>query len=179
MKTLFIFISVLVLVSCKPQKQEQITNVKNKTKISVLADPSFVTVTDELAQVYESMNDTIDIQIDTIPEETIIQNLMQDKATLGVVSRAMDTLEVQKLLEKNKKCKAYPIATDAVCFISKAGSKDSLFSQVQLENLLTSNPNAYKIVFNANYSASVNYLSQKLNGKLNQNLLLLLNQMQN
>lgn len=87
MKTLFIFISVLVLVSCKPQKQEQITNVKNKTKISVLADPSFVTVTDELAQVYESMNDTIDIQIDTIPEETIIQNLMQDKATLGVVSR--------------------------------------------------------------------------------------------
>lgn len=157
--------AVFVFVACKNNKPQEDISQKVKTSAIVYADPAFVNITEELANVYESMNDTIDFVVKAMPETDAIRMMANDSAMLIVTSRLLTTQETQALDSHQKKCREFVVGQDAVVFVTQAKPKDTAFTKEELLAILTGETPNKNLVFDANNSATVTTIGQVLGNK--------------
>lgn len=155
------YLSVLLFViSCTKNSDSKDTKVRKET--IVYADPAYVALAQELGQVYESVNDSVNIKVVSMPENEAIEKFIQDSIQLVFTSRNIDTAEALYLNSKNKNGKGYLVAQDALAFIINENENDSVYTQSEIKQTFIINRKNKKIVFNENNSSTLNYMNQYL-----------------
>ena len=155
--------ALTALSSCgKKETTDQKQKTKPRIKALIYADPAFVNITQELSDVYESINDSVDFEVVPLAEDLAIKKIVNDSAVMAVVSRPLFAHEAEQLSSYQKVAKDYLFAHDALAFVVNRADKDSLLSEQDIINTLTNNPKQKKIVFEANYSSSIGAVENML-----------------
>lgn len=164
MKYLKYLFCLVVFTACNNNNNVSDQEKKRKVVAYIYADPAFVNISQELSDVYESINDSVDFQVVSRGEDLSIKQMVSDSIALAVVSRPLTSAEADQLSSSQKTGKEYLFAQDAITFVVNRSDKDTVFTKEQLMEAFTKNPKGQKVVFDENYSSSVNYVS-KLLGK--------------
>jgi phosphate transport system substrate-binding protein len=162
MKSLKYLLCLVVFTACNENNNVSDENKKTKIVAYIYADPAFVNISQELSDVYESINDSVDFQVVSLGEELAIKQMVNDSIALAVVSRPLSSAEAEQLSISQKTGKEYLFAQDAITFVANRSDRDTVFTKEQLIEALTKNPKGQKVVFDENYSSSVNYVSRLL-----------------
>lgn len=162
MKYLKYLLCLVVFTACNDSNNVSEGNKKTKIVAYIYADPAFVNISQELSDVYESINDSVDFQVVSLGEELAIKQMVNDSIALAIVSRPLSSTEAEQLSISQKTGKEYLFAQDAITFVVNKSDRDTVFTEEQLIEALTKNPKGQKVVFDENYSSSVNYVSRLL-----------------
>lgn len=163
MKIKFLFLALsLVIVSCKKETTEK-TNY-HKGKLTILADDSFKSVTEALADGYMINYPDAQITVETRKEDLAFLDLLKNKAKIIVMSRDLNNKEIKEY-ERIVDLKYQPakFAADAVIFVVPKNSPQESISMQEIEQELSSD--SKKLIFDGTNASNLNFVAQKLNKK--------------
>lgn len=160
----YLFVACLALMACGEKSDHEQGKAKTPRILAeIYVDPAFANITQELTDVYESINDSVDFKVVPLSEELSIQKFIKDSAVAIVVARALFPQELDQLDTIHQKvAKDYVFAQDAVAFVVNRSDMDSILTQSELLEIFTKNPKGKKIVFDANHSSALGYINKLL-----------------
>jgi len=147
---IFISLLLLVFVSCKKETNNKETMISGETTFWV--DESIFPIVEDQKNVFESTYQA-KIQLNTKTENEIVNNLINQNAKVGILTRLLNQEEEASI--KNKITPKFTkFAIDAVVFIVNKNEQDSIISldqvyaylngkeQSEIKNLVFDNPNS-------------------------------------
>ena len=159
-KILLLVMFGFLFVTCNQKdksKSEKETILKGSMDIAV--DETLVPIVEDQVAVFEGTYDA-KITIKPKSEAEIINDLLNQKATVAFTARDL-TKEERDIFNKKKIVpKVTPVATDAIAFISNKGNNDTLIALKSVINFMQGKPeaNIKGLVFDNPNSSTVRYL---------------------
>src|SRR5688572_22287717 len=139
---LLLFFMLLITGSCKSFKEQEneLPDSRYKGKINVSADESFKPVVDELVQVYESNYPGTIINVQYKPEAECLQDFAVDSIRMIIATRGYNEEEKAFLVDSMKVSpERMIVARDAIAVIVHPDAPDSLFTMVEIRDILKGN----------------------------------------
>lgn len=155
----------MMLSSCSGGEQRVDLDTADSGTIHISVDESFKPVIDSEIQVYEALHPKTKIIAEYKPEAECFKDLKNDSTRMIIVTRPLSTAEEKYYKEKYY---MYPtiskVAFDAVAVIVNKDSKDSIFSQAGLKNILDGSAGGNKkVVFDGiSGSSALRFLEDSL-----------------
>lgn len=148
----------IIAVSCK---KEDKSPSYHKGDLTILADESFKSVTEALAEGYMINYPDTRIKVVTKKEDLGFMDLLNDKARIAVMSRDLSP-EEKKAYEEQVDLKFLPakFAADAVIFVVPKDSPKEKISMDEIKNGLESDEKNF--IFDGTNSSNLNFVAQKL-----------------
>ncbi|MBC7438690.1 MAG: substrate-binding domain-containing protein [Flavobacterium sp.] len=167
-KKRFIFLSVsfsVVLVmfflACKNQEKnpEKMDETILQGSTTILVDESVQPITEDEVAVFESQYNA-KIKLINKPESEVINDLINDKAKIAILSRKLNSEEEKIFINKKLSPKITEFAVDAITLIASKNAKDTLIDLQEVLNLLQRKASKIKgLVFENPNSSTVNYMN--------------------
>jgi len=157
-KALMLGVLSIIAVGCK---KEEKSPSYHKGDLTILADESFKSVTEALAEGYMINYPDTHIKVVTKKEDLGFIDLLNDKARIAVMSRDL-TPEEKKTYEEQVDLKFLPakFAADAVIFVVPKDSPKESISMDEIRNGLESDEKNF--IFDGTNSSNLNFVAQKL-----------------
>ncbi|RYY68393.1 MAG: phosphate ABC transporter substrate-binding protein, PhoT family [Chitinophagaceae bacterium] len=163
---LYLGILMVLVVSCKPQKNKDPYDSASFGTINISVDESFKPVIEEQIQMYEASYPGTKIIAHYKPEADCIRDLLRDTATRTVIiTRAISKQEEEFLQDSLKYIPGCnQVATDAVAIVLNISSTDTLFTLKRLHDQLTGKINRQQtIVFDGiNATSTVRFITDSV-----------------
>lgn len=155
---LFVLLTLfMVAVSCSKKKP---ANDYNKGSITIIADDSFKSVTEALADAYMMNYPDTKIDVKIQKEDLALLDLLKDKAKLIVMSRDLspkEKAEFKRVVELDYRQDKF--AADGVLFVVPKNSPKTSISMDEIQKeLLSDNRN---LIFDGTNSSNLNFIAQK------------------
>ncbi|MDR6922151.1 MULTISPECIES: PstS family phosphate ABC transporter substrate-binding protein [Chryseobacterium] len=157
-KALMLCVLSVIAVGCK---KEEKSPSYHKGDLTILADESFKSVTEALAEGYMINYPDTHIKVVTKKEDLGFIDLLNDKARIAVMSRDL-TPEEKKTYEEQVDLKFLPakFAADAVIFVVPKDSPKESISMDEIKNGMESDDKNF--IFDGTNSSNLNFVAQKL-----------------
>ena len=123
------------------------------------ADESFSPIIDEELYVFKALYPEANPVITYKPESEVVNNLLNDKVRVAILSRNLDTAELGVLKRRTLVADVNKFAVDAVALIVNQTSKDTTISVREIKSMLKGQSKTdINIVFDNPNSSLVRYL---------------------
>jgi phosphate transport system substrate-binding protein len=159
------FFVIICCVACNDATRQQkiATDTFDKGQINISVDESFKPVIEEQIKVYESTYPNTKIIASYKPEVECFKDFQSDSTRLIIVARGLNKNE-RKYYENTLKFMPYytDVAYDAIAVIVNRKGKDSVFTMVDLQNILTGKKNITAVMDGKNATSTVRYLQDSL-----------------
>ena len=135
-----LFCILLWLSSCETyqEKEKKMRDTSERGRINVSADESFKPIVDELVKVYESNHPGTQIIVRYKPEAECLKDMTVDSIRLIIATRGFSESEKDFIVDSFKLSpKKMIVARDAVAVITHPQAEDSLFTMMELKEILT------------------------------------------
>ncbi|MCJ8210776.1 substrate-binding domain-containing protein [Mucilaginibacter sp. RS28] len=165
-----IIVLFIVLAGCNRKTDKHAGDDTVHSGHEVIAvDESFKPVIEAEAQVFEGIFKEAKPEFRYQSENALLRSFLNDTVRVAVLSRMLDTNEVNILKSRTLVAETFPIAVDAIALIVNQASSDTLITVKDLKNLLNGNTKTDKaLVFDNPNSSLVRYLKEFSGGKLQQ-----------
>ncbi len=157
----FVVLFLWVFASCNNNVEKSSFDSPTKGTINISVDESFKPVIEEQIKVYESSFPNAQIKATYKPEVECLKDLDNDSVRMVLISRGLSKPELKFFEDKFQyKPQFSVLAYDAIAVIVNRNGKDSLFTMMDLRNILNgSSKKNFKIVVDGKQSTStVRYL---------------------
>ena len=162
MKISMLFLAFLFLVNCTKEK-ETVDSYHSGT-LTIVADDSFQSVTEALADGYMINYPDADIEVKNEKEDIAFLNLLKKKSKIIVMSRDLsetERSEYERVIDLPYQPAKF--AADAVLFIvPKESAKTSISYEDIKEGLLSSDK---RFIFDGSNSSNLNFVAQTVGKK--------------
>lgn len=155
---LWIVIALFLMASCREKKK---TASYNKGDIELVADDSFKSVAEAIAEAYSINYPETKITVKTEKEDLGFLDLLHDRAKLIIMSRNLSKEEIKEY-EKQVELKFQPakFAADAVVFVVP---KNSTLTELSYEDIRTGlRSGEKKFIFDGTNSSNLNFVAQNM-----------------
>jgi len=152
-------IVVISLVSCNQNNsnEEHITYGESK----LLADESLYPIVDDEYEIFSNSYKRADIKITYLPEQDVIAHLLDDSASVAILSRQLTKEEAKYFEDKNIIIRNTKFAVDGVALVTGKSNPDSLITITDLKDVFTGKSQKTRtFVFDNPKSSTVAYLMQ-------------------
>lgn len=123
------------------------------------ADESFSPIIDEELYVFKALYPEANPVITYKPESEVVNNLLNDKVRVAILSRNLDTAELAVLKRRTLVADVNKFAVDAVALIVNQTSKDTTISVNEIKSMLKGQSKTdINVVFDNPNSSLVRYL---------------------
>lgn len=155
---LIIVLSVFFIVGCS-KKESKVSY--NKGEMTIVADESFKSVTEALAEGYMISYPETKLKVITKKEDLGFLDLLENKVRIAVMSKELSPEEL-KAYEQKVDMKMVPakFAADAVVFFVPKNSERNSISMEEITAGLQSEDKNF--VFDGTNSSNLNFVAQKL-----------------
>ncbi|RAR74188.1 PstS family phosphate ABC transporter substrate-binding protein [Flavobacterium aciduliphilum] len=159
---LFMTVVIFVFYACK--KQEESTNERDtivEGKMALLVDEALVPIVEDQVQVFEN---TYKASIAMLPlsEKECVSSLAKGKVKVAVLSRKLSPVEESYFKTKNIVPRTTAFATDAIAFISKKSTHDTLIALQDVVAFIQGKNKKFKgLVFDNPNSSAARMLCEK------------------
>lgn len=151
---------IIFVIGCS--KKKSVDEDYNKGNLTVIADGSFKSVTEALAEGYSLSYPETKITVLNKKEDLAFLDLVHDKAKLIVMSRELNSQEKQTYTEQTGlKFNPSKFAADAVVFVVPKNSTIESLSMEEINKEILSNEKRF--IFDGTNSSNLNFVAQKLN----------------
>ena len=159
-KVLLLVMFCFLFVTCNQKdKGKDVKETILKGTMDIAVDETLVPIVEDQVAVFEGTYDA-KITIKPKSEAEIINDLLNQKATVAFTAR--DLTKEERDVFNNKKIvpKVTPVAIDAIAFISNKGNNDTLIALKSVINFMQGKPeaNIKGLVFDNPNSSTVRYL---------------------
>ncbi|MEO7213035.1 substrate-binding domain-containing protein [Mucilaginibacter sp.] len=155
---------ILIFQACKENKKDKkavITDGFTSGTLVFAADESFSPIVDEEEYVFRALYPDAKPAIKYLPESEVVNQLLNDKVRVAIISRELDTTETGILKRRALAPDVNKFAVDAVTIIVNQLSTDTLTSVKEIIGMLNGTVKTDKsIVFDNPNSSLVRYLKQ-------------------
>ncbi len=157
------FIFLVITISCKRDFSSQSSPTTGEVVIFV--DSNLRAIMDQQKEVFERNYPYAKVNLIYLDEINIIKKFLYDSTEIIILSRALDSVEINFLNHKKLVPRHYELARTAIAFVSNKSSADSTYSfesisQIAMDSLKVGN---LLVIENANSGIS-QYLLKKFNG---------------
>lgn len=161
---LFGFGLLLLFFGCGENKKDKKTVIIDgftSGSLNFAADESFSPIVDEEEYVFRALYPDAKPVIKYSPESEVVNQLLNDKVRVAIISRELDTTETGILKRRALQPEVNKFAVDAVAVIVNQASSDTLTSVKEIIGMLNGTVKTDKsIVFDNPNSSLVRYLKQ-------------------
>ncbi|MCQ6961261.1 PstS family phosphate ABC transporter substrate-binding protein [Mucilaginibacter aquariorum] len=154
-------VSLLVLLQSCQQNTDKKAPLDGFTSgtAQFAADESFSPIIDEELYVFKALYPEANPVITYKPESEVVNNLLNDKVRVAILSRNLDTAELAVLKRRTLVADVNKFAVDAVALIVNQTSKDTTISVNEIKSMLKGQLKTdINIVFDNPNSSLVRYL---------------------
>lgn len=140
MKHILLFLTVLaILAACQQPRDKSGKPLDTPTtgEITVMADDGYRPIIETSIDVFDSIYRLAKINALYVSEGEAVSALLRDSVQVIVITRQLDATEMKYFESRGFKPKITPIAYDALAFILNPANNDTVFTQAQLQNILT------------------------------------------
>jgi len=161
--------TVLGITSCK-QNLAQSGYWSDNDTILVSVDETFRPILQSGYEVFTSMDTLSEMEIEYVPENVAIKNLLEGKSLLAVTARQLTKEEIAYFNSKTVYPRTTKIATDAIAVITHRSNPDSILTLKEIRQILTGEVTTWKelikggvdgsikVIFDNNESGIVRYM---------------------
>lgn len=154
---LLIIIALLASCSQNSGKEESITYGESK----LLADESLYPIVDDEYQIFSNSYTRAHIKITYLPEQDVISQLLDDSASVVILSRKLNKEEAKHFENKKITVKSTKFAIDGVALVTGKNNPDSLITIEEIKNVFEGKTQTERtFVFDNPKSSTVAYLMQ-------------------
>lgn len=133
-----LIISLFVLIaSCNTSNNENVLDTPTSGRIRISVDESLRPIIEQEISVFESLYPKAKIDVIYTGEQAAIDTFLADSARLCIVTRELTSSEKSVFENLNITPRTIPMATDALAIIIHPNNPDTLFTQDQMEAILT------------------------------------------
>lgn len=163
--SLFIFISVFILFSCKKSKSEPVDSPTQGT-ITMEADDSFRNIVEALTERYMALNPSTKINVVYKKEDLGLLDLLERKSRVIVMSRNLTKTEKEAYDSKiGLPWQPAKFAADALVFVvPKNNNSIGSLSVDDIKRRITSEDKS--LIFSGANSSNLNFIAQEFNVKV-------------
>jgi phosphate transport system substrate-binding protein len=157
----FLLLTLLFVFSCQEKSENKLDSIL-EGKATLYVDESVLPIIEDEEAVFETQYKA---QLNLVPqsENEILNAMLNDTATIGVLTRTLLPDELKAFQAKKINPKITPFATDAVVFIKNKSVNDTLIALQDVYDFLNGKPvsNIKGLVFDNPNSSSARLISQK------------------
>jgi len=156
-------VSFLLIQGCSQNttKDKPLTDNFTRGTAKFVVDESFSPIIDEEVYIFKAMNPGAEPVLMYRPETAALGMLLNDSVRIAILSRELDTAEVNLFKRRTLPPVTTKFAIDAVALIVNQASNDTLISVSQIKSMLNGLSKTDKsIVFDNPNSSLVRYLKQ-------------------
>jgi phosphate transport system substrate-binding protein len=156
-------VALAILQGCGPGTPKEKPVMDNFTRgtAKFVVDESFSPIIDEEVYIFKAMNPGAEPVLIYKPETAALGMLLNDSIRIAILSRDLDTAEVNLFKRRTLPAVVTKFAVDAVALIVNQASNDTLISVSQIKSMLNGQFKTDKsIVFDNPNSSLVRYLKQ-------------------
>ena len=161
LSVIFSIVLVMFFIACKKQEQnpEKINETILQGTTTILVDESVQPIAEDEVAVFESQYNA-KIKLINKPESEVINDLINDKAKIAILSRKLNSEEEKIFINKKLSPKITEFAVDAIALIASKNAKDTIIDLQEVINLLQGKESKIKgLVFENPNSSTVNYMN--------------------
>jgi phosphate transport system substrate-binding protein len=161
------------LLGCGSNSSKKNEDNATQGKIYISVDESIKPIIEAEIDVFHALYKYSNINAGYKSESEAITDLLKDSVRLALVSRTLDSTELEVFKKVKITPRVYKIAIDGVALIVHPSNKDSLMTMKQLEEIFRGNYKVWnqvskankngniKIVFDKSNSSNVRYIREK------------------
>ena len=157
----FSVVLVMFFLACKNQEKnpEKMDETILQGATTILVDESVQPIAEDEVAVFESQYNA-KIKLINKPESEVINDLINDKAKIAILSRKLNSEEEKIFINKKLSPKITEFAVDAITLIASKNAQDTLIDLQEVINLLQGKASKIKgLVFENPNSSTVNYMN--------------------
>jgi len=155
-------IGILLVVSCKKEKEGNVKETMLSGNITLFVDESIFPIVEDQRDVFENTYRAT-IKLNSKTEAEVINNIIEDSARVSILTRML-TNEEKSVLKNRATPKITRFALDAVVFIVNKKSQDSVIQLDQVADYLNGKSSTINnLVFDNPNSSVVRSLFEQLN----------------
>jgi phosphate transport system substrate-binding protein len=160
--TFLAFSLIIGIQACKQKPVKGITNDSfTSGKVTFAVDDSFAPIVGQEMYVFKSRYPDADPTVLYLTENHVVNLLLNDSVRVAILSRDLDTAEVNVIKRRQLDVKIVRFAVDAVTLVVNKNSNDTLTSVAELKKMLNGQGDLNKtIVFDNPNSSLVRYLKE-------------------
>lgn len=131
-KPLLISLTAVLLAACGGQSE----NTPTQGTVKILVDKSLVEVINQEKETFESIYSSSSIELIYGSDAEAVDLLLKDSADMAILTRPLDSLELEALYGQKIWPETVKIATDAVALITNVNNPDSLLTSAEIGKML-------------------------------------------
>ena len=157
-----VFVLMAVLQACNQKTTKNIgTDDFTSGKVAFAVDDSFAPIVGQEMYIFKSRYPKADPNVLYLTENQAVNLLLNDSVRVAILSRDLDTAEINVIKRRSLDVKVLRFAIDAVTLIVNKNSNDTLVSVGELKKMLNGQGDTNKtIVFDNPNSSLVRYLKE-------------------
>jgi phosphate transport system substrate-binding protein len=161
--TLFLY-TLLILTSCGENKSKNLeADTPTSGTLNLSVDETYKPVMEEEIKVFLSTYPEAKINVSYKPEAEAIQDYLEGKSKLIIVSRELTKKENDYCLNNQIVPSSLVLAKDAIVVVLNRNSKDSTFTKAQLKELISGGNSVKRtIVFDNAGSSTLKFINDSL-----------------
>jgi len=161
----YTFLAFGLIVGIQACKQKPVKSIANDDftsgKATFAVDDSFAPIVGQEMYVFKSRYPDADPTVLYLTENHAVNLLLNDSVRVAILSRELDTAELNVLKRRSLDVKIVRFASDAITLIVNKASNDTLASVAELKKMLNGQGDLNKtIVFDNPNSSLVRYLKE-------------------
>jgi phosphate transport system substrate-binding protein len=157
-------LSLMVLASCGEDKSvPKVTDTPSSGVLNISVDETYKPIMDEEIKVFTNTYPDAKINVSYKPEAEAIQDYLEGKSKLIIVSRELTEKENEYCLTNKIVPSSLILAKDAIAIVLNKDSKDSTFTKSQLKELIAGGQAKERtIVFDNVGSSTLKFINDSL-----------------
>lgn len=158
-----VIVSASLLTACSDDKSKKPQDTLNSGNIEISVDETYKPIIEEHSKVFDSSYPEAHVKVNYKPENECLKDFMDGKTRLILVTRELDSNEIQVLEQKKIVSTSMAVAKDAIAIILHPSSPDTILSVEQVRGILTGiYKTKYTVVFDNQGSSTVRYMLDSL-----------------
>jgi phosphate transport system substrate-binding protein len=162
-----------VLPACS-NSSDKYSDTPTSGKVSISVDETFAPILESQVDTFQKLYPEAHIKASYQPEDSVILDLLNDKAKLAIVSRDLTTTEKAEMTSQKMSPVVTHIGIDGLAIILHPSNPDSLLTVTQLRSIFSGQTTSWpqvsgqkklgdiNVVFDANRSSTLRFVRDSL-----------------
>ncbi len=165
----FIVVFFFIVFACKDNSDSSQLDSILKGELTIYVDENIASIVEEQIEIFETQYDA-KVSIIALPESQIVNSLLQDSASVAILTRKLFENEQTHFDNKKIPGKITHFGFDAIVLISNKKSNDTIVDYNEIEKLFKNQSNSLKgMVFDNPNSSIVKFFERKFETNVNNN----------
>jgi phosphate transport system substrate-binding protein len=163
-----------VLPACSSSNSDKYSDTPTSGKVSISVDETFAPILESQVDTFQKLYPDAHIKATYQPEDSVILDLLNDKAKLAIVSRDLTDEEKAEMTKQKMSPVVTHVGIDGLAIILHPSNPDSLLTLTQLRSIFSGQTTSWRqvsgqkklsdinVVFDANRSSTLRFVRDSL-----------------